>query len=857
MSALDTPMFRQYRELKEQHPDCLLFFRMGDFYELFGEDAVWTAEALEITLTSRNRDQPDAVPMCGVPYHAGEGYLRRLVELGRKVAIAEQTGPDETRKGLMRREVVRVVTPGLSGDQADAHEPNWLAAVCYSGGYAFGLLDVSTGDVRVAELDGLGAVHGELVRHGPRELLLGPGAALELKNLVPGLCVSEVGASELDRAVLVSHFGEPALAGLGPGLHVLSLLLEYARSNLRSGLSNLVALTRYTPGGALEIDEATRVNLELFRPLRGGGRKGSLLGLLDHTRTAMGARLLREWLSAPLTELAMIRQRHTQVALLAERNDLRASLRSALAEVADLERLSARVSQNTASARDLRALCLSLTQVPRLAEALAETPTLRADVGVGPGGEDQLQDVAEEIGAWIVAEPPLALNEGGLLAAGVDAELDRLRGLVYEGKGAIARMEAALKAETGISSLKIRHNGNFGYYIEITKANLDRVPPTWHRKQTVVTGERFITPELKEYEEQVAGAEERCQQIEYQRFVELRGRIGVAVPRLQALARGLARLDVLVTFAEISVERRFVCPEIDESDELDVRGGRHPVVEAQNKNERFVPNDLRLDRRHPMALLTGPNMAGKSTLMRQVAQIVILAQMGCFVPATSARIGLCDRVFVRVGASDDVSRGQSTFMVEMRETANILAQASRRSLVLLDEIGRGTSTYDGLAIAWAVAEDLHDRVAARVVFATHYHELAALRESCGRVKNLQMAVTETGENVVFLRRVKEGAASSSYGIQCARLAGMPLMVVQRARGLLGELERRRPRPEPTQLSLFGAPPEAVSAPPPPTLDSPVLAALEALDPDGLSPKQALEAIYRLRRLLDGHIVEGP
>jgi DNA mismatch repair protein MutS len=467
--------------------------------------------------------------------------------------------------------------------------------------------------------------------------------------------------------------------------------------------------------------------------------------------------------------------------------------------------------------------------------------------------EDLAQEVAMDIGNWLVEDPPISPLEGGLVPEGADAALDRLKNLANDGKGAIARMEAELKEETGINSLKIKHVTNMGYVIDITRANLDRVPKSWLRKQTISTGERYYTLELKEYEEQVTGASEKAIQLEYRLFCALRERVAETVPRLCALARGVAEIDALCAFAEAAVRNRYVRPVFAERNEVDIRGGRHPVVEALNREERFVPNDIRLEAAAPMMILTGPNMAGKSTLMRQVALLVVMAQAGAFVPAQAARIGICDRIFVRVGASDDLSRGQSTFMVEMSETAFILGNATENSLVLLDEIGRGTSTYDGLSIAWAVAEDLHDRVKCRVIFATHYHELSALRESCARIRNMHVSVSEQGDKIVFLRRLKEGPASSSYGIQCAQLAGLPLRVVKRARSVLQTLEARRPRPEPTQLSLFGGGPEpepqAIEEPPAP-LEDPIRSFLGELDPDSLSPRDAMAALYKLKGMLD-------
>ncbi len=865
--AADTPMFRQYRELKAQYPDALLFFRMGDFYELFGPDAVWTAAALELTLTARNKESPDPVPMCGVPHHAADGYIRRAVEMGRKVAIADQVEDPRQAKGIVRREVVRVVTPGLSGDNVDAHESAFLVAVCggvEGGAYGLAMLDASTGDLRVTEPRTADELIAELGRIEPREALLTIGVDdPALRAALGAAPVTVLPTFPVDAAGIAARFG--AEHGVGAaGLGAVGALLDYASTYLRSGLANVVTLKPYVLGGSLGIDDATRRNLELFRPLRGAGRKGTLLGLLDTARTAMGGRLVREWLGAPLLDVDAIVARQAAVAaFVAEPNGRRAVI-SALAEVADLERIAARVSLGTATPRDLGALRTSLARLPEIAITLTALDTSREPDGTSASlgsrlPADLAADVTADLTRWLVDEPPPTQSEGGIVRPGVHEELDHLRGLSLDAKGAIAAMEGALRDETGVSSLKIRHNGVFGYYIEVTKANLHKVPPAWHRKQTIAGGERYITPALKEYEEQVSGADGRRIELEMELFGALRARVAAEVGRLQIVARGVAELDVLASFAELAVRSRWVRPTVDTSATLDIQAGRHPVVEATLQGERFVPNDVRLDERGRLVLLTGPNMAGKSTLMRQIAQIVLLAQVGAFVPATTARIGVCDRIYVRVGASDDVAHGQSTFMVEMAETANILVGATSRSLVLLDEIGRGTSTYDGLAIAWAVAEDLHDRIQCRGVFATHYHELAALPETCPHVRNLHVAVTEHGEKIVFLRKLKEGAASGSYGIQCARLAGLPAPVVKRAKNLLQQLEKRRPKPEATQLSLFGggAAPEVDTvrlvevpiAPPVAPLTDPMREAVQALDPDTMSPRDALVALYKLRDLL--------
>ena len=869
MSGLDTPMFRQYLAIKAEYPDVLLFYRMGDFYELFGDDARWTAAALELTLTTRNKDAEDPIPMCGVPWHAAEGYLRRLLDLGRKIAIAEQVEDPRARAGgpnkIVRREVVRVLTPGLAVDGVDAHEPAWL--VCageLEGQFALGYLDASTGDLRVTPAGDADDLTAELSKLDAREILL-CGAVPDFL----AVCVTRLPLAVGEVRRLHPRFGRSFTGLNGVGQAVVATLVHYAETHLKSTLPHVNRLIVEQAGGTLDIDDATRRNLEVFRPMRGSGRAGTLVGLLDECRTGMGGRLLREWIAAPLLDLSAIQARQDAVARFVGDTAAREGVRERLRGVSDVERIAGRVAQRTASPRDLGALrdALSMCAAPELAQLLPS---------------DLALDVRDDIDLWLVDEPPAASGEGGLLRDGADPEVDRLRELSFDAKAGISAMEGRLKAQTGIGSLKVRSNGVFGYYIEITKSNLEKVPQAWHRKQTIANGERFITPELKEYEEQVSGAEERLLSLEARQFTDLRERVGGQIHRLLLLARGLAEIDVHAAFAHLAVENRYVRPVVDDGPEITLVASRHPVVEAArrgpgstnggSRSERFVPNDLRLGQAGGrLVLLTGPNMAGKSTLMRQVALIVLMAQIGSFVPARSAVIGRCDRLFVRVGASDDLTRGQSTFMVEMAETANILQRAGPRALVLLDEVGRGTSTYDGLAIAWAVAEDLHDRVKCRAVFATHYHELAALAESCDHVRNLHVSASEQGDQLVFLRTLREGPAPGSYGLQCARQAGLPLPVLDRARRLLGQLERKRPKPEATQLSLFGGAtpgggpgggPGGAAGPagalasahprPEPAIvrEPPVVQSLRDLDPDAMSPRQAHEALYQLKRMLE-------
>ena len=863
--AADTPMMRQYLELKAEVPDALLLYRMGDFYELFFDDAVEAARLLDLTLTSRNKNDPDPIPMAGLPYHALETYLRRLADTGVKVAIAEQR--EVPGQKMMTRELVRVVTPALPWDVEgpDARETCYLAALSGSGPVGLAFLDTTTGTLRLTQVDTLEDAWTEVLRLEPKELVLDhrvdDALISELINEVP-VVRPEPGWFDLGmaREALLELLRVGDLRGHGAeeldlAVEAAGAAMAYAREVARVDLGQVRGLQVYSVDGRMVLDEATRRNLEILRPLRGSGRKGSLLHLLDRTRTPMGGRLLREWLGSPLVDPGPISERHDAVEALVD-GRLRRSVRERLRLVADLERLGSKAAQAKASGRDLVALAGSLRAMPEVVSLLAPVDALARHLP-----RDLCGDVADDVEAWLVEEPPQALTEGGLIREGAHADLDELIVLSREGRGAIARMEARLKAETGITGLKVRHNRVFGYFIEVSQSNLHKVPDAWIRKQTLSNCERFITATLKEFEEKVLGADERRKALEYELFVQLRDRVADELARLQALAHAVAFLDVVSTLAEVAVDRRYVRPTLDQGPRLSISGGRHPVVEAQELGERFVPNDISFDEERRLIILTGPNMAGKSTIMRQVALTVLLAQVGSFVPADAAHIGLCDRIFVRVGASDDLAQGRSTFMVEMSETAFILNQASARSLVLLDEIGRGTSTYDGLSIAWAVAETMHDVLGARTIFATHYHELVALSERLPRVVNQHVAVSEWGERIIFLRALREGGASKSYGIQCARLAGMPPRVIQRAQGLLKLLEEQKHQEPRQQLSLFARPApvgadlaEAASvvSPPPeaeaPTPD-PVRMAVEALEPDLLSPREALARLYELKALL--------
>ena len=809
-------MMRQYLEIKSQHPESILFFRMGDFYEMFLEDALLAARILDITLTSRNKNSADEIPFCGVPFHSAQPYIARLVEAGYRVAICEQVEDPKQAKGIVKRDVVKVVTPALvtESESLTPDENSFLLALCSSGRHwGCAWLDLSTGEFRAAQCETLAAAAGLTASINPRELLLPDSLRKELPQELAQVAGERprAGLAEwvLDKdfcaKLVCSQFGvaEPALLGLTPelpeALVAVGMALHYLQENRHASLPHLRDLTIIRQNDHLALDPATRRNLELTATMTDNKKAGSLLGCLDRTVTAMGARTLKQWLSYPLVQVAPIRRRLEAVEELKESASLQDQLRELLKQVHDLERLNGRVGMAGAGGRDLRSLYESLEQVPPIRLLLADTasPLLRelADE------LDPLKDVRSLIEEAIAPAPPFSLREGGIIADGYNTELDELRTISREGKGYIARMEAQERERTGISSLKIRYNKVFGYYIEVTKANLASVPDDYIRRQTIATGERYITEELKSYEEKVLGAEDRICELEYSLFQEVRERTAAQGGRISRTAAALASLDVLAALALSARERGYCKPEINDADLIEITEGRHPVVEAMNLGERFVPNDTRLDQeQHQLLMITGPNMAGKSTYMRQVALIVLMAQAGSFVPALSATIGIADQIFTRVGAGDNLAKGQSTFMVEMMETAHILRSATAKSLVVLDEIGRGTSTFDGLSIAWAVAEYLHDtnRCKARTLFATHYHELADLAATREGITNLTVAVKEWNDQVIFLRTIIPGAASHSYGIQVARLAGMPPDVIERAREVLktleeGEFEQGAPR----------------------------------------------------------------
>jgi DNA mismatch repair protein MutS len=798
---------KQYREIKRQHLDAILLFRMGDFYEMFDQDAVTASKVLEITLTARNKSKGIETPLCGFPFHAVDGYIAKLIRRGFKVAVCEQVEDPRLAKGIVKREVIRVVTPGtvLDSNLLDAKDNNYLGCLYPAGdGYGLSFLDISTGDFILADVSGSGnlaELDTVLARFTPREIILpkghqpAPGLSELLRQYTQAINTCDDWTFDRETAyrTLLDHFKTLSLEGFGVsgmkrGIPAAGAALRYLEETQKTGLANVRRLRPFLAGESMVLDASCQRNLELVKNIYDGSSRGTLLSVLDFTVTSMGGRKLREWLLNPLMDAGEIERRLDAVAELKDGHQLRSGLRTALGGVYDLERLISRVSLGAANARDLLALKQSFSSLPDIKKLLA---------GSGAGliydlleGWDELRDVYELIDKAVHDDPPFTLREGRLIKKGHDAGLDELRSISSEGKGWIAGIERRERERTGIGSLKVSYNRVFGYYIEVTNANLSNVPPDFVRKQTLTNAERFITQELKEYEDKVLGAEEKILDMEYRLFQQVREKVAAQTARIQDMARRLAVLDSLASLGEAAAKNNYTRPMIQDGDLLRIVEGRHPVLEQLAEAERFIPNDTLLDcEENQLIILTGPNMAGKSTYMRQVAVITLMAQMGGFVPAREAHIGLVDRIFTRVGASDFITRGQSTFMVEMNETANILNNATDRSLIILDEIGRGTSTFDGISIAWAVAEYIHSKLRARTLFATHYHELTELALTMDRVKNYTVAIKEWNDQIIFLRRVVEGGADKSYGIQVARLAGLPQSVILRAKEVLANLEK--------------------------------------------------------------------
>ncbi|MGD9849386.1 MAG: DNA mismatch repair protein MutS [Desulfuromonas sp.] len=864
--AKQTPMMRQYLEIKSQYPDAILFFRLGDFYEMFLDDAVTAAKVLDIALTSRNKGAEEQIPLCGIPYHSAQPYLSRLVAAGHKVAICEQVEDPRMAKGIVRREVVRLVTPGtvLEPELLSADRNSYLLAISCSARQRYGLasLDLSTGQFRVTSAQHPEEVRRELLAIEARELLvaegeratlatclaLAPEQMASLATLPDGVFTAEEGAARLNACYGTSDLTVFGCADDEAAIAAAGAVLYYVEQTQKGQAAHLRPLTCYQIQDSMVLDEATRRNLELTQTLSGAQRKGSLLGALDRTLTAMGGRLLRQWLLRPLLDCQAIDARLDFIAQAIDQPRQRQQLRELLRTINDLERLLSRISMGSASARDLVALrnsCQPLPPLRQLCGELAGVLAARLHQQIDP-----LEDLAGLLARALADEPPAGLRDGGLIRDGYDQPLDELRQISRDGKGFIARLERQERERSGIASLKVRYNRVFGYYIDVPKTQLAKVPADYQRKQTLANSERYFTPELKDYEDRVLGAEEAIAEREYQLFEELRQQIGAARQRIQATAEGLAALDVLLALADVAHERNYCRPRLHEGARLEIIAGRHPVVELLTGSDPFVSNDVLLDTdSHQLLMVTGPNMAGKSTFMRQVALITLMAQMGSFVPAQQAEIGLVDRIFTRVGASDNLARGQSTFMVEMSETAYILNHATPRSLILLDEIGRGTSTFDGISIAWAVAEYLHDnpQLAAKTLFATHYHELTDLSRTRKGIENFNIAVRQWQDQIVFLRTIVPGPASHSYGIQVAQLAGLPQPVIRRAKEILANLERGEYSDE--GLPLLAQSQKSDRKAPAAPVD-PLRQRLRQLDINRMTPLEALSCIHELCQLLD-------
>ena len=874
-----TPMMKVYCETKEKYKDCILFYRLGDFYEMFFEDALIASKELEITLTGKDCGLKERAPMCGVPFHAVDGYLNKLVSKGYKVAICEQLEDPKQAKGLVKRDVIRVVTPGtnLDAQALDESRNNYLMCIiCMEDRYGLSVADISTGEYLVTELDSEKKLLDEINKFSPSEIICNhsfyvSGVDIEDRKERLHISVFSLDSWYFDDALcarnLMEHFHVSSLSGLGLdafscGIIAAGALLQYLIETQKTSIANLTALTPYSISKYMVLDSSTRRNLELCETLREKNKRGSLLWVLDKTKTAMGARMLRRYLEQPLIEKEEIMQRLDAVEELKDNAITREELREYLNPIYDLERLISRISYQTANPRDLVAFKTSLSMLPHIKYIMK---SLQSPLLVQLQEEmDELADLFALVDTAIVDEPPISIRDGGFIKEGYNEEVDRLRHAKTEGKSWLAKLEAEEREKTGIKTMKVKYNKVFGYYLEVTNSYKDMVPDYYTRKQTLTNAERYITPELKELEETILGSEDKLTALEYDLYVEVRGKIADEILRIQKTAHAIAGVDVFASLALVAERGNYVKPSINEKGVLDIKNGRHPVVEKMIPNDMFIANDTYLDNgKSRISIITGPNMAGKSTYMRQTALIVLMAQIGSFVPADAAKIGLVDRIFTRVGASDDLASGQSTFMVEMTEVANILRNATRNSLLILDEIGRGTSTFDGLSIAWAVVEYISNPklLGAKTLFATHYHELTELEGKLPGVNNYCIAVKENGDDIVFLRKIIQGGADKSYGIQVAKLAGVPDMVIERAKELAEELtnaditvhvqggdaEGQKARKAKTQkydqvdmdqMSLF----DTVS-------DSDVLKELQELEVSTMTPLDALNTLYRLQNKL--------
>ena len=879
MSNELTPMMKQYMQTKEEYKDCILFYRLGDFYEMFFDDALTASKELEITLTGKNCGLEERAPMCGIPYHAVDSYLNRLVSKGYKVAICEQVEDPKTAKGIVKREVIRVVTPGTNLDTQglDETKNNYIMCIVYMADrYGLSVADVTTGEYLVTELDSQTKLMDELYKFMPSEIVCNEAfymSGLDLDDLKNRLhmAIYSLEAWYFDdalcRETLQEHFKVASLEGIGLsdcecGMIASGALLKYLEETQKNSLSHMSRLTRYATGNYMVLDSATRRNLELVETLREKQKRGSLLWVLDKTKTAMGARTLRKYVEQPLIDKESIVKRLDAVAELKDNAICREEIREYLNPVYDLERLVGKITYQSANPRDLIAFQSSLSMLPSVKCILKD---MESDLLKEIYEElDPLEELCDLVGRAIQEEPPLAMKEGGIIKDGYNEEVDRLRKAKSEGKNWLADLETKEREKTGIKNLRIRYNKVFGYYLEVTNSFKDLVPDYYTRKQTLANAERYIIPELKELEDTILGAEDKLCALEYELYCEVRNTIAAELTRIQRTAKAVAKLDVIASLALVAERNNYVRPKINEKGVIDIRDGRHPVVEKMIPNDMFIANDTYLDyKKQRISIITGPNMAGKSTYMRQAALIVLMAQLGSFVPASSANIGLVDRNFTRVGASDDLASGQSTFMVEMNEVANILRNATSKSLLILDEIGRGTSTFDGLSIAWAVVEYISNSklLGAKTLFATHYHELTELEGKISNVNNYCIAVKEKGDDIVFLRKIVKGGADKSYGIQVAKLAGVPDPVINRAKEIVEELvtaditgkvkdiavqgsetkkktQKKLDEVDLTQFSLFDT-----------VKDDDVLNELKELDISHMTPMDAMNKLYQLQNKL--------
>ena len=875
-----TPMMQKYMETKEQYKDCILFYRLGDFYEMFFDDALVASKELEITLTGKSCGLEERAPMCGIPYHAVEGYLSKLVSRGYKVAICEQVEDPKLAKGLVKREVIRVVTPGtnLNVQSLEAGKNNYLLSIAYTpDGIGISAADVTTGDYYLTEVEDLKKLNDELMKYEPSEIICNEAflvSGFDVNDLRSRLHIS-VNALESHmfdddgcRRILMKHFKVNTLIGLGveefpTGLLAAGALLQYLYDTQKTDLEHFTHIYPYLTSKYMLLDSSTRRNLELTETLREKQKKGSLLWVLDKTKTAMGARLLRNYIEQPLIEKDEMEKRLDAIQELNQDSISRDEIREYLNPIYDLERLLSKVTYKTANPRDLIAFRNSLQMLPPIKTVLSafekeELTGIREQI-------DGLEDLYQLIDAAIVEEPPISIREGGMIKDQFDETIDRLRSAKHDGKQWLAQLEEEDRERTGIKNLKIKYNKVFGYYFEVTNSYKDQVPEDYIRKQTLANAERYTTPRLKELEDTILNAEDKLQTLEYDVFCRIRDTIAQELVRIQNTAKAIAKLDVYASLSLVSERNHYVRPKLNEKGVIDIKDGRHPVVEQMITNDMFIANDTYLDNgSHCISVITGPNMAGKSTYMRQTALIVLMAQIGCFVPARTANIGIVDRIFTRVGASDDLASGQSTFMVEMNEVANILRNATSRSLLILDEIGRGTSTFDGLSIAWAVIEHISNRklLGAKTLFATHYHELTELEGKMNNVNNYCIAVKECGDDIVFLRKIVKGGADKSYGIQVAKLAGVPDMVIDRAKEIVEQLSdnditekvqsiaidnkndgksKKQPKYDEVdlaQMSLFDT-----------VTDEDILKELMEIEVTTLTPLDALNTLYRLQNKL--------